>query len=182
MIPQKTRILKPHTQKEKNQDQKVTVKQKYIKKKIIQTENPTSLQPGSSLFGALYWFQLTAAEHQLHAPYVAAHMLFLQLSKGPPLVGQPFREILEKEGNVCCLTKRKVKLKIKALMCPKHKLLASSMLREQRGCLQHMFNTPEADELSAAVLVELRKVSVISTALLFLMLKSFLWVSSLEQL
>lgn len=41
---------------------------------------------------------------------------------------------------------------------------------------------PEADELSAAVLVEIRKENVISRALLFLMLKSFIKVSLLEQL
>lgn len=73
-------------------------------------------------------------------------------------------------------------LKIKSLMYSRYKLLASSVLERTEELLtpHHRFNTPETDELSADVLVELRKVSVISTALLFLLLKSFLQVSLLE--
>lgn len=56
--------------------------------------------------------------------------------KGPPLVSWPFREILEKECDVFCLTKRKVKLlKIKASVYPKYKLLASSVLERTEGLL-----------------------------------------------
>lgn len=69
-------------------------------------------------------------------------------------------------------------------MYPRYKLLASSVLARTEGLLtpHHRFNTPEADEFSAAVLVKVRKVSVNTTALLLLLLKSFLQVSLLEKL
>lgn len=83
MTAQQTGILKPQIQKAKNQDQKVSFGQQNKKNSKHKIQQASSL---AAVFLELYTgFQLTAAEHQLCAPYVAAHMLFLQLSKRTPL-------------------------------------------------------------------------------------------------